>query len=70
MKTHGRVALDRGEWTASCPGRLTPREGAPGVHWIGGWVSTTACLEAVNYRKVSLPWRESNPGRPATRYTD
>jgi hypothetical protein len=26
------------EWSASRPGRFTPRERAPGSHWIGGWV--------------------------------
>jgi hypothetical protein len=31
-------ALDGGEWAASCPGHFTPREKAPGTHWIGGWV--------------------------------
>jgi hypothetical protein len=31
-------ALDVGEWSASRPGRFTPRERAPGTHWIGGWV--------------------------------
>jgi hypothetical protein len=25
-------ALDGGEWSASCPGRFTPRERAPGTH--------------------------------------
>jgi len=29
-------ALDGGEWSASRPGRFTPREIAPGIHWIGG----------------------------------
>jgi hypothetical protein len=29
-------ALDGGEWSASCPGRFTTRERAPGTHWIGG----------------------------------
>jgi hypothetical protein len=31
-------ALDGGEWSPSRPGRFTPRERAPGTHWIGGWV--------------------------------
>jgi hypothetical protein len=48
MKTYGRVAvqlqalltsvLDGGEWSASQPGRLTPRERTPGTHRIGIWV--------------------------------
>jgi hypothetical protein len=32
-------ALDGGEWSASCPGRFTPRERTPGTHWIGGLFS-------------------------------
>jgi len=28
-------ALDGGEWSASRPGHFTPRERAPGAHWIG-----------------------------------
>jgi hypothetical protein len=31
-------ALVGGEWSASHPGRFTPRERAPRTHWIGGWV--------------------------------
>jgi len=27
--------LDGVEWSASIPGRFTPREKAPGTHWIG-----------------------------------
>jgi hypothetical protein len=30
-------ALDGGEWSASCPGRFTPRERAPSTHLIRGW---------------------------------
>jgi hypothetical protein len=30
-------ALDESEWSASRPGRFTPRERAPGSHWIGSW---------------------------------
>jgi hypothetical protein len=31
-------ASDGDEWSASRPGRFTPRERAPGTDWIGGWV--------------------------------
>jgi hypothetical protein len=27
-----------GEWSASRPGRFTPKERAPDTHWTGGWV--------------------------------
>jgi len=36
ITTHSLTsALDGAEWSASRPGRLTPREKAPGTHWIG-----------------------------------
>jgi hypothetical protein len=43
-------ALDGDEWSASFPGRFTlppPRERAPGVKWIGGWVGLRAGLEVL-----------------------
>jgi hypothetical protein len=43
--------LDGGEWSSSCPGHFTPRERAPGTHWIGGWVGPRAILDAVK-RKI------------------
>jgi hypothetical protein len=33
--------------TASCPSHFTPRERAPGTHWIGGWMGSRASLDAV-----------------------
>jgi hypothetical protein len=47
------LALNGGEWSASRPGRFTPRERAPGTHWIGGWVGPKAGLDAVLKRKLS-----------------
>jgi len=38
--------------SASRPGRFTPKERAPGTHWIGGWVSPRAVLDAVVKRKI------------------
>jgi hypothetical protein len=68
-------ALDGSEWPASRPGRFTPRERAPGTHWIGGWVGPRAVLYAVVERKIPSPRRESNPRTPifqpvAQRYTE
>jgi hypothetical protein len=68
-------ALDGGEWSASRPGRFTPRESPPGTHWIGGWVGSGAVLDAVVKRKIPSPRRESNPRIPivqpvAQRYAD
>jgi hypothetical protein len=68
-------ALDGGVWSASRPGRFTPREIAPDTHWIGSWVGPRAVLVVVVKRKISSPRRESNPRTPivqpvAQRYTD
>jgi hypothetical protein len=68
-------ALDGGEWSASRPGRFTPRKRAPGTHWIGGWVGPRAVLDVVVKRKIPSHRRESNPRTPivqpvAQRYTD
>jgi hypothetical protein len=68
-------ALDGGEWSASRPGRFTPRERAPGTHSIGGWVGPRAVLNAMVKREIPSPCRKSNPRTPivqpiAQRYTD
>jgi hypothetical protein len=67
-------ALDGGEWSTSRSGRFTPRERAPGTHWIRGRVGLRAVLDAV-MNKISSPRRESNPRIPivqplAQRHTD
>jgi hypothetical protein len=64
-------ALDGGEWSASRPGRFTPRERVPGTHWLGGWVGPRAVLDAVLKRKIPSLRRESNRRIPIVqRYTD
>jgi hypothetical protein len=68
-------ALDGGEWSASRPDRFTPKERAPGTHWIGGSVGPRAVLDLVVKRKIPSPRRESNPRTPivqsvAQRHTD
>jgi hypothetical protein len=68
-------ALDGGEWSASLPGRFTPRERTPGTHRIGGWVGPRVVLDAVVKRKIPSRRRESNPRTPIVhsvrqRYTD
>jgi hypothetical protein len=57
------LALDADELSASCPGRFTPREEAPGSHWIGGWVGPRAGLDAVVKRKIPSPCRELDVSR-------
>jgi hypothetical protein len=51
----------------SHPGRFTPGERAPGIHWIGGWVDLRAGLDNLEKRKFfTLPGFELQPlGRPA-----
>jgi hypothetical protein len=74
--THSLTSvLDGSEWSASRPGRFTPRERAPGTHWIGGWVGPRAVLDAVVERKILSPRQESNSRTTvvqpvAQRYTD
>jgi hypothetical protein len=46
------LALDGGEWLASRPGRFTPRKRALGTHWIGGWLSPRAGVDAIDKRKA------------------
>jgi hypothetical protein len=50
---HGSVG---GEWSASRPGRFTPRE--------RDWVGSRTVLDAVVKRKIPHPRRESNPRTP------
>jgi hypothetical protein len=57
-------ALDGGELSASRPDRFSPRERAPGAHFIGAWVGRRAVLDAVVKRKIPSPRRESNPRTP------
>jgi hypothetical protein len=52
-KNHAMKAYWGSGGIASRPGRFTPRERAPGTHWIGGWVGSRAVLDAVVKRKIS-----------------
>jgi len=49
-----------GERSASHPGHFSPGEQSKGSLWIGGWVRTRAGLEALENRKFSCTWWESN----------
>jgi len=59
LHTFLTLALPGGEWSASHPGRSTPRERAPGTHGKGGWVGPRALLDAVVKRKIPCPRRKS-----------
>jgi hypothetical protein len=54
------LALVEGEQSASRPGRFTPEERAPGIHWIGGWANPRAGLEL---RLFSRPARSQSLSR-------
>jgi hypothetical protein len=52
----------RWRWVVSfTPRPLYPRERAPGIHWVAGWVGTTADLDARARRKIPSPYRNSKP---------
>jgi hypothetical protein len=64
-------ALDGGEWSASRTGRFTPRERAPGTHWMGGWVCSEPFWKRWRREKFpALAGNRKNPDRPpvAQRY--
>jgi hypothetical protein len=64
--------LGGNESSASRPGRFTPGEGAPGIHWTGGCAGPKAALNDVELRKISCPAGNRTPVvQPvAHRYTD
>jgi hypothetical protein len=57
----------RWRWVVSF---TTPWEKALGTHWIGGWVGPGAGLDAVEWRQISCPCRQSNPQPVCRHYTD
>jgi hypothetical protein len=61
------LGVRKNEWPASRPCRFTPRERAPGTHWIGSWVDPRANLDDLEKRKLlTIPGLELRPlGRPA-----
>jgi hypothetical protein len=63
-------ALERGESSASRPGRvLPPGKEPPGTHCAGGWVGPRADLDADVRGKILCLCRGSNPGRPVRSQT-
>jgi hypothetical protein len=45
----------------SAPDCFIPRKRPPGTHWIGGWVGSTAGLDAVVKRKIPSPFLGFEP---------
>jgi hypothetical protein len=67
------LALDGGEWSASCSSHFTPGEIAPRTHCVGDWMGPRAGLDSVEKRKVSLTsaGNQTPAVQPVThRYTD
>jgi hypothetical protein len=53
--------LDPGTWWRWVVSSTLPRERAPGTHWVGDWVGSTAGLDAVVKEKIPSSYRDSNP---------
>jgi hypothetical protein len=62
--------LDRGEWSASRPGRFTPGERALDTHYMGGLVGTRSGLDDVEKRKIFTGNRTPFFQPVARRFTD
>jgi hypothetical protein len=65
-------ALDVGEWSASRPGRFTPRERDPDTHWIGrlGGPQSRSVRGGEGKNSESLPGLDPSISQPvAQRYT-
>jgi hypothetical protein len=57
-------ALNGGEWSVSHPSDFTPRERAPGTHWIGDWgVRGQSRSGRGGEKEILSPCRDSNPDR-------
>jgi hypothetical protein len=68
-------ALHGGEWSASRPATLCPRERTPGSLCSGGWVGLRAGLDTEATGKILCPCRGLNPDHPVVQsvvrhYTD
>jgi len=50
------LALDGGEWSASCPSCFNPGKKAS-TYWIRSWVGPQASLDMVARRKIPAPAR-------------
>jgi hypothetical protein len=57
VKLHSSLILTPDIWTVS----LMPWERVPSTEWGGGWLGPRATLDALEKRKVFLPYKESNP---------
>jgi hypothetical protein len=83
MKTYGGASIGitppyvldlctRWRWVVSFTIRpLNSGERAPGTHWLGGWINSSACLDDVENRKSYPFGNRTRAVQPvARRYTD
>jgi hypothetical protein len=61
------LALEGGVWSASCPGRLYPRE-RPGTHCTGGWVGPGAGLDKCEKSRLTGIRSPDLPARSESLY--
>jgi hypothetical protein len=54
------LALDGGDWSASCHCHFSAGEIAPVTHCTEGWVDPKASLDVMEKGKISCPYQESN----------
>jgi hypothetical protein len=54
-------ALDGGEWSASCPWCFIPRETAPSIHCLGGWVGPQVGADVMDVMPEIEPCFLSHP---------
>jgi len=55
------LELDVGEWSVSRPCCFVPRNRAPVIHWIRGWVGPRASLKCSGVEKNSQPLSQLKP---------
>jgi hypothetical protein len=55
------LALDGGDWWASCPSCFTPGERAPATHWTGHWARLRADQDDLEKRKSLSPTENQTP---------
>jgi len=59
------LVLYGGEWSATRCCHFIPKERVFGNHWLGRLVGHRAGLDVMVKKKISSPYRESNPGHPS-----
>lgn len=58
------LILNGGEWSAFTPRPLYPRNKPHDTHWKRDWEGPRIVTDAMEYRTILYPYRESNTERP------